>query len=89
MENISAYINVFDSEGNYIEGDTGSERYANSLSYCKTASTFYNLEKGKTYYFSYGKLHSYNGESGSSSDKFNTSPEKIRLSYIEDDKSGM
>ena len=35
--------------------------------------------------FSYGKLHSYNGESGSSSDKFNTSPEKIRLSYIEDD----
>lgn len=85
MENISAYINVFDSEGNYIEGDTGSERYANSLSYCKTASTFYNLEKGKTYYFSYGKLHSYNGESGSSSDKFNTSPEKIRLSYIEDD----
>lgn len=84
-ENISAYINVFDSEGNYIEGDTGSERYADSLEYCKTASTFYNLEKGKTYYFSYGKLHSYNGESGSNSDKFKTSPEKIRLSYIEDD----
>ena len=30
-------------------------------------------------------LHSYNGESGSNSDKFKTSPEKIRLSYIEDD----
>lgn len=85
-ENISAYINVFDSEGNYIEGDTGAVRYANSLEYCKTASTFYNLEKGKTYYFSYEALHSYNGESGSNSDKFNTSPEKIRLSHIEDDE---
>ena len=81
-ENSMAGIEVLDSSGRKV---LESDSYYSSPIYKKAASCVFDLEKGKTYYFSYDTCYSYKGYTGSRWDLFRTSPEKIRLSYIEDD----
>lgn len=81
-ENSMAGIEVLDSSGRKV---LESDSYYSSPTYKKAASCVFDLEKGKTYYFSYDTCYSYKGYTGSRWDLFRTSPEKIRLSYIEDD----
>lgn len=81
-ENSMAGIEVLDSSGRKV---LESDSYYSSPTYKKAASCVFDLEKGKTYYFSYDTCYSYKGYTGSRWDLFRTSPEKIRLSYIEND----
>lgn len=67
------------------EDEDADEWYTEVIDNKKAASCVFDLEKGKTYYFSYDTCYSYKGYTGSRWDLFRTSPEKIRLSYIEND----